>query len=103
MFAYGSTFMLAAVAGRAGFGEKRQAEQHPESARCGCSERVVAGGELILDAPSQGCCVRRRGVEFLELLKDVAGAFGGWCSCWHYYAGAVLELQQALATAALAA
>src|SRR4051794_19461593 len=69
----------------------------------GVSECVRAGGELLQDAFAQGGHVRRGREDLLYGTQQVAGAFGGGYPRGDDLAGAVFQLQEALATATLAA
>lgn len=68
-----------------------------------CLRRVGAGGELLEDALAQGAHLRWWGVELGEGSQHVAGAFGYRRALRHHSAGAVGELDEALAAAAFAA
>src|ERR671910_1035634 len=72
-------------------------------ARVDILECVLAGGELAEHTVADGVCVRRGRVEVPEGLEYLAGVLRDGRGRGKDLAGAVLHLQKALATAALAA
>ena len=66
-------------------------------------ECVLAGGELAEHAVADSVCVRRGRVEVPEGLEYLAGVLRDGRGRGKDLAGAILQLQKALAAAALAA